>query len=151
MFSQSHTIGLAFLGGIFLAVQGGFNAQLGVQLKSPLMASLVAFACSTLFAALLITLTGKNMPTITRLREVPFYLWFSGALFSVIGISLYYYSIPRLGIASMISLGLFGQLLFSVIAGHFGWFGMIATPIAYTKVLGIIAMTAGILLINFKP
>lgn len=60
MFSQFHTIGLAFIGGVFLAVQGGFNAQLGVQLKSPLMASLVAFACSALFAVVLISLTGKS-------------------------------------------------------------------------------------------
>lgn len=78
------------------------------------------------------------------------HLWFSGALFSVVGISLYYYSIPRLGMASMISLGLFGQLLFSVIAGHFGWFGMPPTPISITKVLGVTAMTVGILLINLK-
>lgn len=150
MLNQFHTIGLAFIGGVFLAVQGGFNAQLGMQLKSPLMASLVAFACSAMFAVLLISLTGKSIPTLSSMRQIPLHLWFSGALFSLIGISLYYYSIPRLGMASMISLGLFGQLLFSVIAGHFGWFGMIATPISFTKVLGVIAMTAGILLINFK-
>lgn len=150
MFSQFQTIVLAFVGGIFLAVQGGFNAQLGVQLKSPLMATLVAFICSALFAVVLISLTGKSIPTISSIRAIPMYLWFSGALFSVVGISLYYYSIPRLGMASMISLGLFGQLLFSVIAGHFGWFGMPPTPISFTKVLGVLAMTAGILLINYK-
>ncbi|MBL4648880.1 MAG: DMT family transporter, partial [Aureispira sp.] len=33
---------LAFLGGLFLALQGSLNAQLGVLLKNPLLASLVA-------------------------------------------------------------------------------------------------------------
>ena len=136
------------MGGVFLAIQGGLNAQLGVLLKNPLLASLVAFFCSACFALLLVALSVKNVPTIQQLKEVPYYLWFTGALFSVIGVSLYYYAIPRLGIPTMISLGLCGQLVFSVVAGHFGWFGLPAEPIDYKRILGILAMITGIILIN---
>lgn len=143
-------IGMAFIGGVFLAIQGGLNAQLGVVLKNPLLASLIAFFCSAVFAFLLVAASIKSVPTADQIKDVPVYLWFSGAFFSVLGISLYYYTIPRLGIAVMISLGLTGQLVFSVAAGHFGWFGLATDPIGYKKIIGLLAMILGILLINNK-
>ncbi|MGK0308660.1 MAG: transporter family-2 protein [Urechidicola sp.] len=141
---------LAFIGGVFLAIQGGLNAQLGVLLKNPLLASLVAFFCSTFFASLFLIFSFQSIPNTAQLKEVPHYLWFTGALFSVLGISLYYYTIPKLGISTMISLGLFGQLTFSVIAGHFGWFGMQVELLNTKRMIGVFAMVFGIILINYK-
>jgi transporter family-2 protein len=71
-------------------------------------------------------------------------------MFSVVGISLYYYTIPRLGISTMISLGLSGQLIISVIAGHYGWFGMPEEPVTIKRMVGAIAMIVGIVMINQK-
>ncbi|MEN7551765.1 DMT family transporter [Rapidithrix thailandica] len=141
---------LAFTGGIFLAVQGSLNAQLGVLLKNPLLASLVAFCCSALFALAVVLLSIKELPTQQQLSEIPLYLWFTGGFCSMIGISLYYFTIPKLGIPTMISLGLSGQLIFAVIAGHFGWFGLPLDPISLRRALGVLAMITGILLINLK-
>jgi len=97
---------LAFIGGVFLALQGSLNAQLSVLLKHPLLASLVAFCSSTFFAFLMVIFTVKSYPTNIEIRQIPIYLWFAGGLFSLLGISLYYYTIPKLGLASMISFGL---------------------------------------------
>ncbi|WP_036385323.1 DMT family transporter [Muricauda sp. MAR_2010_75] len=139
---------LAILGGVSLAMQGGLNAQLGVQLKSSILASLVAFAFSALFALLLVLVLTRSSMDFSLYRNVPAYLWFSGAFFSVIGICLYYYTIPKLGISTMISLGLFGQLLFATVAGHFGWFGLPNEPLVIKRALGIFAMALGIFLMN---
>ncbi|MGB3588090.1 MAG: DMT family transporter [Tunicatimonas sp.] len=139
---------LAFVGGVFLAMQGGLNAQLGVLLKNPLLASLVAFFTSACYAFIVVVTTVKDIPTLPQLKQVPYYLWFCGGLFSVLGIGLYYYTIPKLGISTMISLGLCGQLVFSVVAGHFGWFDLPTQPINYLKAIGVAAMLAGIILIN---
>ena len=92
----------------------------------------------------------KSTPNWMEVKQIPVYLWFTGGLFSVLGISLYYYTIPKLGISTMISLGLFGQLAFSVIAGHFGWLNLPTEPITIKRVVGIITMLSGILLINLK-
>lgn len=140
---------LAVLGGIFLAIQGGYNSHLGVLLKNPLIATFIAFLSSTLFA-LSFFIGIKNPPTLVEIKQIPIHLWFIGGLFSVLGISLYYYTIPKLGISTMISLGLFGQLIFSVIAGHFGWLNLPLEPITVKRALGIFAMIFGIMLINFK-
>lgn len=148
--NQFHLSALAFLGGVFLAIQGGYNARLGVLLKNPLLASVLAFFFSTVFALILAAISLKKLPDREIIRHIPFYLWFTGGLFSVFGISLYYYTIPRLGVSTMISLGLCGQLLFAVIAGHFGWLQLPTEPITIKRMLGIVSMIAGILLINMK-
>lgn len=141
---------LAILGGIFLAAQGGLNATLGVLLKNPLLASLVAFFGSTVFATVFILLSDKSFPSSVDLKQIPIHLWFTGGLFSVLGISLYYYTIPKLGISTMISLGLFGQIAFSIIAGHLGWLNLPIEPITIKRSLGLIIMMSGIILINVK-
>ncbi|MDC6404657.1 MULTISPECIES: DMT family transporter [Maribacter] len=146
--NQNINMILAIVGGVFLAMQGGFNAQLGVQLRNPLMASLVAFFFSMVFALLMVLMSLKNFPKVSLLYDIPKYLWFTGALFSVFGIYLYYYTIPKLGMSTMISLGLFGQLLFSAIAGHYGWFGMPQEPMEFKRILGVAAMFIGIFLIK---
>ncbi|UGU16631.1 DMT family transporter [Sinomicrobium kalidii] len=141
---------LAFVGGIFLAAQGSYNAHLGVLLKNPFLASVLAFFFSTIFALVIAIISLKEFPDKETIRHIPFYMWFIGGLFCVMGISLYYYTIPRLGMASMISLGLCGQLIFAVIAGHFGWLNLPTEPITLRRTIGVISMIAGILLINLK-
>ncbi|MFV9551761.1 DMT family transporter [Algibacter sp. PT7-4] len=141
---------LAILGGVFLAAQGGLNANLGVLLKNPLLASVVAFFSSSVFAIILVLLSTKSFPNWADVKQIPTYLWFTGGLFSVLGISLYYYTIPRIGISTMISLGLFGQIAFSIIAGHFGWLNLPTEPITLKRGLGFITMIFGIILINIK-
>lgn len=141
---------IAFTGGIFLAAQGVFNSQLGVLLKNPLLASVIAFFSSTIFAFLFVIISVKNPPSLALVKNVPFYLWFTGGLLSVIGISFYYYTIPKLGISTMISIGLCGQIIFSIIAGHFGLLGLPIEPITLKRVIGVLSMISGIFLINFK-
>ena len=137
---------LAIIGGVFLAAQGALNSTLSVLLKNPLLASVIAFLTSTIFAIIFVLLSTKSLPNASDLKQIPIYLWFSGGLFSVLGISLYYYTIPKLGISTMISFGLFGQLTFSIIAGHFGWLNLPLEPVT----LGFFVMMFGIILINVK-
>lgn len=147
---QSLLLSLAFFGGVFLAMQGGFNARLGMLLKNPLLASVIAFTSSTIFAVLMVVFSVKTYPSLLKIKEVPWYLWFSGGLFSCIGISLYYYTIPKLGVSTMISMGLCGQLIFSVIAGHFGWLQLPVELITVKRIAGLLAMISGIIIINWK-
>ncbi|EAR00054.1 DMT family transporter [Maribacter sp. HTCC2170] len=141
---------LAILGGVFLAAQAGLNSNLGFLLKNPLLASIVAFISSAIIAFAFFVFIGISVPTMIEIKQIPVYLWFTGGIFSVLGICLYYYTIPKLGLSTMISLGLFGQLAFSLIAGHFGWLNLPSEPITIKRIFGIIAMISGILLINIK-
>ncbi len=141
---------LAFVAGIFLAAQGGFNSSLGVLLKHPMLASVSAFFSSFVFALLFVIIGGISIPGLKEIQTIPIYLWFVGGICSVIGIGLYFYTIPKLGISTMISFGLCGQLIFSIIAGHFGWLNLPTEPITIKRLVGVVAMVTGIILINSK-
>ncbi|MHC3994038.1 DMT family transporter [Thiomicrolovo sp. ZZH C-3] len=140
----------AFLAGVSLAVQGGFNAQLGVSLRSPVLASLIAYGVSTAFAMLWVMGSPVQWPSKLQTASVPLHLWIAGGLFSVIGITLYYYLIPRIGIAKMFTLGLSGQMLFVMLAGFLGWFNMPSEPMTTTKLAGIVLMLSGVACITYK-
>ncbi|QDH79216.1 DMT family transporter [Echinicola soli] len=141
---------MAFTGGVSLAIQAGFNAQLGAFLKQPLYAVLASSVFSVLFATVFVLATEKEIPTQINLQHIPWYLWGIGGLFSVVGISLYFYTIPQLGIFKMITMGLCGQLIFSVIAGRFGWLNLPLEVITTKKIIGIISLILSIILINSK-
>jgi transporter family-2 protein len=139
---------LAFVGGVFLAIQASLNTHLGILLKKPLLASVVQAVSSTVFALVIVGLSVKTFPSLSTVKQVPIYLWFTGGLFSVLGISLYYFTIPKLGLSTMISLGLSGQLIFAVLAGHYGWLNLPTEPITLQKLIAVALMLAGIFLIR---
>ncbi|MCR9253715.1 MAG: DMT family transporter [bacterium] len=144
-----YLLALSFMVGIMVVVQGGLNARLGVYLNNPLLATSAALSLSALFTIVAVLVTVRQLPSIQQLKVIPLYLWFTGAIFSFIAVSLFYYLIPKLGISTAVSFGLCGQIMFSMIAANYGWFGLPIEPIAIKKVIGTIAMMAGIFLIKF--
>ncbi len=140
---------MSIIVGIMVVIQGGLNARLGVLLKSPLLATSAALSVSALITITAVLLTVKQFPSLQQLRSVPSYLWFTGAVFSFLAVTLFYYLIPRLGISTAVSFGLFGQIIFSMVAAHYGWFGMPQEPIIWKKAVGILSMIAGLYLIKF--
>lgn len=141
---------LALFGGVFLAIQAGFNSQLGSLLKQPIIAVVISSISSVVFGLVILFLTERgSIQNITN-SQVPWYLWFVGGLFSVIGIYIYFYTIPKIGISKMIALGLCGQLIFSMIAGKYGWLNLPIEPLTEKRIIGALAMLVGIVLINTK-
>jgi transporter family-2 protein len=141
---------LGLAGGVFLAVQAGFNSQLGSTLKQPILAVIASSISSVVFGCLLLLLISKESINNLSTTHVPWHLWFIGGFFSVIGIAIYFYNIPKIGISKMIALGLCGQLIFSLIAGKYGWLNLPIETITTKKLIGAIAMVTGIILINIK-
>ncbi len=141
---------LAFTGGVFLAIQAGFNTQLGSILKQPIIAVISTSITSVVFGVFILLVISKGNIQLQIFGEVPWFLWFIGGLFSMIGITLYFYTIPKLGISKMIALGLCGQLIFSLIAGKFGWLNLPVEPLTTKRLVGAFAMIVGIILINSK-
>ncbi len=139
---------LAFIAGIFLSMQSGFNAQLGIALRNPLWASFIAFSVSTAFIFAYLLIDGNPLPKRNKLSEVPYYLWIVGGFFSVLGVSLYYYLIPKIGIAKMFTFGMSGQLIFVMVAGYFGWFSLPVEVFTFQKILGVVFLLTGVALIT---
>ncbi|OEK05549.1 DMT family transporter [Roseivirga misakiensis] len=138
---------LAVLTGFMVVLQGGLNSRLGSLLQSPLLAALSTLFFGAVFTFIAVLVTSKGFPTL-HLNVVPTYLWFTGAFFSFLAVTLFYYLIPKLGIGTAVAFGLCGQVIFSTLAAHFGWFGLPVEPIDVKKMLGLGALITGILLIK---
>jgi len=138
----------ALSSGAAIAIQAAMNAQLGSLLKNPLLATFVAFSSSIVFTLLAVVIYTRAYPSIEIMKSIPKYLWFSGGILSAFGISVFYYLIPKMGIGSMMSFALTGQLIVAVIAGHYGWFDLPVKQLSLGKVLGVATLIVGITLVN---
>ncbi len=139
---------LALIAGAAIAAQANMNAQLGLLLKSSLIATAFAFFSSFTFSAIGMIVILRSYPSVELLRQVPVYLWFSGGLLSASGIAAFYWLLPKMGAGPMFSSALSGQLLFALIAGHYGWFGLPMSPITGLKIIGGLSLLFGIVLIH---
>lgn len=139
---------LALIAGAAIAMQASMNAKLGVLLNSSLLATSIAFLFSSLFAVFAMILSTKHYPQLTEIKSIPVYLWFSGGVLSALGVGLFYFLIPKMGMGSMMSYALSGQILIAIIASHFGWFELPVKPINTLKIAGVILLVAGMMLIN---
>jgi transporter family-2 protein len=142
---------LAIVAGAAITVQAGMNARLGVLFKNPLLATATAFFVACVFT-LAFTLaftseTQRQLPTLSSVKAIPTYLWFGGVL-SAFGVGSFYYLIPKMGVGSLMSFALTGQLALAVVASHFGWFDQPIKPITLKTLSGLVAMVVGIILIN---
>lgn len=142
---------LALVAGAAIATQATMNAKLGVLLDNSLMATSIAFLVSSLLTITVLLLTTRSYPQMAVIKGVPSYLWISGGLFSAFAVAMFYFLIPKMGVGSMMSYALSGQILIAVIASHFGWFELPVKPLNSLKIIGTLALMSGVLLLNWEP
>ena len=147
---------LAVAAGAAIAIQATMNTKLGVLLKSAMMSTSIAFFVSAVFAVSAMVISAivfstKQVPQMADIRSVPVYLWFSGGALSAFGVGMFYYLIPKMGVGSMMSYALSGQIFIAIIASHFGWFELPVKPITLLKMVGALSLVTGVLLLNWEP
>ena len=141
---------LALLAGAAIATQATMNAKLGVLLNNSLIGTTIAFSFSCIFTLVAASASTKHYPQLQTMQSVPIYLWFSGGALSAFGVAMFYYLIPKMGVGSMMSYALTGQIVIAIIASHFGWFDLPVKQINIVKSAGVVALIVGILLINWE-
>lgn len=141
---------LAFFAGAAIAIQAAMNAQLGVLLRSSMIGTSIAFLFACLFTVSAMLFSIKQYPLLIEIKSVPMYLWFSGGALSAFGVGVFYYLIPKMGVGSMMSYALSGQILIAIVASHFGWFDQPVKPINIKIIAGVISFIVGIVLINWE-
>lgn len=139
---------LSFFAGAAIALQASLNAHLGQLLTSSLLATVIAFISGAIYLSLAAMILLPKLPPLDTLRSVPVYLWFSGGFFGAFAVASFYYLIPKIGVATMLSFSLSGQLILGLVASHFGWFNLPISSISPSKLLGLAGMITSIFLIN---
>lgn len=139
---------LALLAGAAIATQASMNARLGVLLHSSMWATAIAFGVSCGVMLLASSLFSQQTPNWSHAHHVPGYLWIGGGCLAALGVGLFYYLIPRMGIGPMMSYALAGQLVIAILSSHFGWFDLPVKPFTISRALGVIALLFAIVILN---
>ncbi|GIZ12959.1 DMT family transporter [Pseudomonas sp. NCCP-436] len=143
---SSWLLALPFLAGALMPLQAGINGQLARQLSSVFSAALISFAVGTL-ALLLITLSQREIPAFSALRELTWWHW-SGGLLGAFFIATAAFAGPRVGALLFMALVIAGQLAMAVALDHFGWAGFRESPVNFSKIAGLALIVAGIWMIR---
>jgi transporter family-2 protein len=123
---------IGLLGGVAVAVQasmaGIFSERIGL-----IGNGLFVFGGGFLFSLLIMLFVGADQ--LKAWRTVPWYVYLAGPLGIAI-ISSIGFAIPRVGVASTLTLIVVSQLVVGVVLDHFGWL-TIPRPVDLQRLIGI--------------
>lgn len=139
---------LSIFAGVLIALQSAMSGQLSAITKNPPWTTLLIYLTSSIVMGLYLIVSKTRPPNSELLKLVPTHLWFTGAFLSVLALTLVYWQMPKIGVARVMSGVLTGQLCISILAAHFGWFGLPVTAITIGRLSGFIFMLIGVFLIN---
>ncbi len=137
---------LAFLTGVAITVQAGVNANLRAVMGHPVLAASISFGTGFLSLLTFVLVSRVSVPPLEAIRQVSWWKW-TGGLIGAVYVTTVIMSIPKIGTANLISLGVAGQLLAAVVLDHYGLLGFTVHPANGWRLLGILLIMAGALLV----
>lgn len=137
---------VVLLAGGATALQAPTNARLMTAVGSPVNAAFVSFAVGTAALAVL-ALAFQARPDVAATRALPWWAWMGG-LYGVVFVIAATWAVPRLGVATTITLMVAGQLALSLALDHFGALGVERQPLNLGRVAGVALVVAGVVLVR---
>jgi transporter family-2 protein len=137
---------LVLLAGAMIALQAPTNVMLSKAGGSPVLAALVSFAVGT--AALFVAwLLSGNRPGVAPFAGLPWYAWLGG-VYGAVYVAIAAYAAPRIGLASLITIGVAGQIGMALWLDHHGALGLPHAPVSAARAIGGVLVVAGVLLVR---
>ena len=139
---------LALIAGILVPVQAALNVKLGKAVGDPMYGAFLAFLVGTLgLLALILFLRVDFGQVYTATSSESWIIWlggFCGAFFVAALIIL----TPQLGVALTLGLTIAGQIGFSLLVDHYGWFGLPVQEVNLSKLGGALLIIGGVWLVQ---
>ncbi|MDZ4311777.1 MAG: DMT family transporter [Cypionkella sp.] len=137
---------IMLLAGIGIPVLAALNAQLGARIAAPVAASVVLFAVALLACILVLAFSGQ-VSALAALPAQPKHL-FAAGLFVAFYVLTVTWVAPRFGVGNAVFCVLLGQMIAATLIDQFGLFGAAVHTVTATRAAGIVAMVAGLALIQ---
>jgi len=137
---------LVLLAGGLIALQAPTNAILGKAGGSPVLAALISFAVGTA-GLLLVWLASGNRPGVSAFARVPWYAWLGG-FYGATFVAVAAYAAPKIGLGSLITIGIAGQIAMALWLDHIGALGLPRDPLSLGRVAGALLVIAGVVLVR---
>ena len=133
-------------GGAATALQAPTNAKMMTAVGSPVNAAFVSFAVGTAALGILAVIL-QTKPDMAASRALPWYAWVGG-LYGAIFVVAAAWGVPKLGVATTITLMVAGQLMLSIGLDHFGVMGVPKNPVSLGRIAGVAMVVGGVLLVR---
>ncbi|HMQ93949.1 MAG TPA: DMT family transporter [Amaricoccus sp.] len=132
------------VGGVAVAVQAPVNSALSRAIGNNLFAATISFGVGFVLLLALSTVRGA-VPTLGDLRVAPWWGWLGGVLGALYVWSAIY-SVPKLGVVTMIATLILGQLVGAIVLDAVGAFGLPVKEIGWQRILAIVMVAGGVIL-----
>ena len=140
---------IALLAGASFVVQQAVNSNLRFEIGSPWWAGFFSYLGGTL-VMFIMTIVMREPFIFTNLTTIKSSMWsWSGGLFGAIYIAISILLLPRLGIFTVVTLIVVGQLLTSIVFDHFGIMNVPLQPLSITRCVGAGFLIIGAILIRW--
>ena len=137
---------LVFIAGAMVSIQAPTNAMLAKAGGSPVLAALISFTVGTI-SLLVVWLFSGNRPGTAEFAGLPWYAWIGG-LYGAVFVAVAAYAAPKIGVASLITIGIAGQIAMALWLDHIGAMGLTREPINFGRVAGALLVLAGVVLVR---
>jgi transporter family-2 protein len=137
---------LVFIAGAMVAMQAPTNAILAKAGGSPVLAALISFAVGTI-ALFMVWLGSGNRPGTSVFAGLPWYAWIGG-LYGAMFVAVAAYAAPKIGLGSLITIGIAGQIAMALLLDNFGMLGLPKDPLTLTRAAGAALVIAGVVLVR---
>jgi len=134
---------VAVVGGLAIGFQSFSAGILGNRVGVMESVFIIHLGGFVLSAIIILFMWGGNL---TAWRSVPWYVLIGG-LYGVIILATYSFAIPRIGLATTVTLAIVAQLILSAILDHYGLLGSVQHPFDLRRLIGMLVLFAGTWLI----
>ena len=137
---------LAAFAGSLATLQAGINSQLRL-IAGPLWTVCISLAVSVLGTLLVLLVVRAPFPDRALFNNAPVWIW-TGGLCGIVFVLAGAVLAPKLGASPYTAAVIAGQIICSVLLDQFGILGFPKHSIGLPRILGIILLTAGVILIR---
>ncbi|AGA69484.1 hypothetical protein Desdi_2039 [Desulfitobacterium dichloroeliminans LMG P-21439] len=137
---------VALFGGMLLGIQTPINGALGKRIGS-IEGALVSFTIGMICLLFAVFFFGRG--NLSQVTQVP-KLWLVGGALGAVAVTCSILSVQRIGVTSVLTAAVLGQIMVGLIIDHFGLLGVAKVPVDSLRLLGVIVMMGGLFLV-LKP
>ena len=138
----------ALLAGALIALQEPINAEAAARLGHPLAGAALSFLVGTVLLMVLVLLFARHQVQPSALKTQPLYMLLGGGLLGAMYVTANLMLAPRLGIASVMALGIAGQLGAALLLDRVGAFGLLGRELTLGRVGGTCLVLAGAVMVR---
>ena len=139
----------AFFIGCIIPLQALLNNSLRISVGSgAVFAALMNFLVGAIILGVMCVVSGEKWSSVLKLDSIaPWQL--AGGLLGAVFVFGTTFIAPRIGVATMLSLVIAGQILASLVFDRIGILGLVERELSTPRLIGAVLVIAGVLLVNF--